>query len=143
MSIPAILAPVFVQVALTFFLMFWMGRSRIARIREGEVRIKDIALGERNWPKQTQQIANAFGNQFEMPVLFYALVILALITRKADLAFVVMAWTYVAARVVHAYIYTTSNRVTRRFQVFLISALILLLMWVLFAARIFFAEVGV
>ena len=74
MSITAVLLPVFVQVALTFALLFWMGRSRIGLIKAGEVKVKDVALGERNWPTRTQQIANAYHNQFEMPVLFYALV---------------------------------------------------------------------
>ncbi len=143
MSVSAILAPVFIQVGLTFFLLFWMGRSRIALLRSGAMKVRDIALGERTWPARTQQVVNAFHNQFEMPVLFYALVGLALVTRKADLAFVVMAWIYVATRLVHAYIHTTSNRVSQRFMAFLVGAVILLLMWILFAVRIFFSEVGV
>ncbi len=143
MSISAILAPLFVQVGLTFVLLFWMGRSRIAVLRSGGVKVKDIALGERVWPVKVQQVANAFHNQFELPILFYGLVALALITRKADLAFVVMAWIFVATRLVHAYIFTTSNRVSQRFMAFLAGAVILMLMWILFAVRIFFAEAGV
>jgi hypothetical protein len=143
MSISAILAPLFVQVGLTFVLLFWMGRSRIAVLRSGGVKVKDIALGERVWPVKVQQVANAFHNQFELPILFYGLVALALITRKADLAFVVMAWIFVATRLVHAYIFTTSNRVSQRFMAFLAGAVILMLMWILFAVRIFFSEAGV
>jgi hypothetical protein len=143
MSVSAILAPLFVQVGLTFVLLFWMGRSRIAVLRSGGVKVKDIALGERVWPVKVQQVANAFHNQFELPILFYGLVALALITRKADLAFVVMAWIFVATRLVHAYIFTTSNRVSQRFMAFLAGAVILMLMWILFAVRIFFAEAGV
>ena len=142
MSVTAILLPVFVQIGLTFVLLFWMGRSRIAVIRTGDVKVGDIALGERNWPTRTQQIANTFQNQFELPILFYALVALALITRKADLLFVAMSWLFVTTRLVHAGIYTTSNRVQQRFTVFLIGALILMLMWILFAMRIFAAEAG-
>ncbi|MCB5176821.1 MULTISPECIES: MAPEG family protein [Microvirga] len=143
MSVTSILLPVFVQVALTFFLLFWMGRSRISVIRSGEVKVKDIALGERNWPRQTQQVVNTFHNQFELPVLFYVLVALALVTRKADLTFVVLSWLYVATRLVHAYIYATVNKVSWRFQVFLIGALILMLMWVIFAVQIFAAEAAI
>ncbi len=143
MSVSAILAPLFVQVGLTFVLLFWMGRSRIAVLRSGGVKVKDIALGERVWPVKVQQVANAFHNQFELPILFYGLVALALITRKADLAFVVMAWIFVATRLVHAYIFTTSNRVSQRFMAFLAGAVILMLMWILFALRIFFSEAGV
>jgi hypothetical protein len=143
MSIAAVLAPVFVLVGLTFFLMFWMGRSRIAVLRSGDIKMRDVALGERNWPPPTQQVVNAYNNQFEMPVLFYALVALALITRKADLVFVLMSWIYVATRLAHAYIYTTSNKMVRRFQAFVIGALILLLMWIIFALRILSAQAGI
>ena len=142
MSISAILAPLFVQVALTFVLLFWMGRSRVALLRSGEVKVRDIALGERQWPTKVQQAANAYHNQFEVPALFYMLTVLALVTRKADLAFVVMAWIFVASRLVHAYIHTTSNRVPQRFMAFLVGVVILVLMWILFAVRIFFSEIG-
>ena len=114
MSIPTVLLPVFVLVALTFALNVWMGWSRTSSVRRGEVKIRDIALGERNWSKQTQQIDNAFHNQFELPVLFYVLVALALITRQADLLFVLLSWVFVALRVFHAYIMVTTNYVPRR-----------------------------
>ena len=143
MSVTAILAPLFVQIVLTFFLLFWMGRSRVSVIKAGDVRIKDIALGERSWPKRVQQVSNAFHNQLELPVLFYVLVVLAIITRKADMAFVVMSWLFVATRIVHAYVHTTSNRVNLRFQLFLIGALILMLNWILFILRVIFADFGV
>lgn len=143
MSITAVLLPVFVQVGLTFILLFWMGRLRVGAIRGGEVKIRDIALGERNWPGGVQKLTNAYHNQFELPVLFYALVALALITKKADLVFVVMSWLFVVARLVHAGIHVTSNRVDQRFTAFLVGVLILLVMWIVFALRIFASELGV
>jgi hypothetical protein len=143
MSITAVLLPVFVQVALTFGLLMWMGRSRVGLLKAGEVKVKDVALGERNWPTRTQQIANSYHSQFELPVLFYAIVALALITRKADLVFVVLAWMFVVARLVHAFIHTTSNRISQRFMAFLVGVIILMIMWILFALRIFAAEAGI
>ncbi|HEV2559163.1 MAG TPA: MAPEG family protein [Microvirga sp.] len=139
MSIQAVLAPVFVQVALTFALLFLMGRSRFSAIRANEVEVQAIALGQPAWPDRVLQVANAYHNQFETPLLFYALVALALITRQADLLFVVMAWLFVAARLAHAYIHTTSNTVIRRFQAFLAGTVVLMLMWLIFAVRILFA----
>ena len=143
MSISAVLLPVFVQVALTFLLLMWMGRSRIGSIRAGDVKVRDIALGERNWPPRIQQIANSYHSQFELPVLFYAIVALALITRKADLVFVVMSWVFVASRLVHAVIHTTSNRVQQRFTAFLVGVIVLMAMWIVFALRILSAEAGI
>jgi hypothetical protein len=84
-----------------------------------------------------QQISNCYHNQFQLPVLFFVLTILALFLRKADLLFVVMAWIFVLLRIVHAAIHVTSNRVLHRFQAFAASALVLLLMWVIFAVRVY------
>ncbi len=136
MSVPAVLAPVFVQVALTFVLLVLMGRARFAAVRAGEVRIRDIALGERAWPAKVMQVSNTYHNQFETPVLFYAAVAFALVTRTADLAFVVLSWLYVAARIGHAFVYVTENKVLLRFRVFLAGTAVLMLIWVLLAVRI-------
>jgi len=143
MSVSAILAPVFVQIALIFALLLWMGSARIALIRAGEVSRQDVALGERNWPGRVLQIGNAFHNQFELPLLFFVLVAFAMITRKADLLFVILSWVFVASRLVHAFIHTTSNRIEVRFTIFLIGAVVLGVMWIIFALRIFAAQAGV
>ncbi|MBA1157194.1 MAPEG family protein [Microvirga mediterraneensis] len=143
MSITAILLPVYVQVALTVLLLLWMGSSRFGSLKAGEVKVKDIALGERNWPTRILQVQNSYHNQFELPVLFYVLVVLALITRKADMLFVVMSWMFVASRLVHAAIHTTSNKVPLRFQAFVVGVLILVAMWVIFGIRVLAAETGV
>jgi hypothetical protein len=139
MQIDTILLPLFVQVGLTFVLLFWMGSVRLAALRRREVTIPDVALGQTAWPERPTQIANAFHNQFQLPVLFYVLVILAIITRKADTLFVVMSWMFVVARLGHAAIHVTSNDVRRRFMAFLVGAIILLIMWIVFALRILFA----
>jgi len=136
MTVQDILAPLFVLVALTFALLVWMGAVRFAAVRRGEVRVKDIALGQSNWPPRVQQISNCYHNQFQLPVLYYVLTILALFLRKADLLFVVMAWIFVLLRIVHAAIHVTSNHAGHRFQAFAAGALVLLLMWVVFAVRI-------
>lgn len=136
MLIEAALLPVFVQVALTFGLMFWMGRERLSALKRGETKIRDVALREPNWPARPMQVANAFSNQFELPTLFYVLVLLALFTRKADYLFVMLSWIFVVLRIAQAGIHTTSNNVQHRFAVFLIGALVLLMMWVIFAVRL-------
>lgn len=143
MSITAVLLPLFVQVGLTFVLLIWLGRSRVSALKAGEVKMGDVALGERNWPKRLLQIQNSYHSQFELPVLFYTLVALALITRKADMIFVVLSWMFVVSRLAHAFIHTTSNKMVWRFQAFLVGVLILLIMWIIFALRIFAAEAGI
>lgn len=143
MSITSVLLPVYVQIALTFILLLWMGGMRLTALRAGEVKVKDVALGERNWPTRILQIQNAYHNQFEIPVLFYVLVVLALFTRKADMLFVVMSWMFVTSRLVHAAIHTTSNKMSLRFTAFVVGVLILAAMWIIFGLRVLAAETGV
>jgi hypothetical protein len=142
MSVQAVLAPVFVQVALTFALLFATGGARLRAIRSKEVRVGDIALGQRVWPAKVQQISNAYQNQFELPVLFYALVAFALITRQADMVFVLMAWVFVLTRLAHAFVHVTTNRIDRRFQIFVAGTMILMSMWAIFAVRLLIGAVA-
>ncbi|MBI3703645.1 MAG: MAPEG family protein [Rhizobiales bacterium] len=136
MSIQTILLPLFVQVALTFALLFWMANARIGAIKRKETKMADIALGQSNWPTKVQQIGNSYHSQFQIPVLFYVLVALAILTKTADLLFVVLAWAFVLTRLLHAYIHTTSNIVRHRFNAFALGVFILLAMWIVFAVRI-------
>lgn len=136
MTVPAILAPVFAQVFLSFALLLWTGRTRLSAVRARRVEAGEVSMGERNWPAPAQQAANAFANQFELPVLFYVLVGFALVTKKADFPFVVMAWVFVATRLIHAGIYVTTNHVPHRFRAFVAGFLVLVIMWIVFAIRI-------
>ena len=136
MSIPAILLPVFAHVALILGLGVLLGRRRYLAARSGLVKTVAVSMGERNWPPAAQTASNAFSHQFELPLLFYALIPLAILTRKADLVFVVMSWIFVATRILHAVIYVTANDVPKRAATFGIGALVLFAMWIVFAVRI-------
>ncbi len=131
-----VVAPLFVEVLLTFALMFGMMHHRTGSLRRGEIRFTDIAMREPTWPKRANQFAYAFGNNFELPVLFYVLTILAIITRHADLLFVVLAWLFVALRVLQGYVHVTSNNVRLRGSFYGLGALVLVVMWLIFLARI-------
>ena len=55
--------------------------SAAARGAEGLVPAHTVALREPNWPPRVIQIGNAYHNQLETPLLFYVLVLLAMVTR--------------------------------------------------------------
>jgi len=99
------------------------------------VDLRNIALREPGWPARTTQVANAFSNQFEVPVLFYVLIVLLIATRHADLLFVVLAWLFVITRLVQAGIHVTDNVVLRRFRAYAAGVLVLLVMWIIFAVE--------
>jgi len=137
MSILFTLTPLFVQVALTFTLMIGMAVHRRTALVKKEVRSRDIALREPKWPARATQFGNSYLNQFEMPVLFYVLTILVLFTRQADFSFLLLSWLYVVLRIIQAWVHVTSNRVNYRGLAFGASAIVLLIMWVMFAVRLY------
>ena len=102
----------------------------------GETKIRDVALGEPNWPKGATQIANCYRNQFELPVLFYVLIALALPLRRADLFIVLMSWVFVVTRFAHAGVFVSSNDLGRRSTVWIAGVLVLLAMWIYFALKL-------
>jgi len=136
MPVQIVLLPLFVQVILTFVLYCWMAYYRVSLINSGVVHPRDVALRQPNWPPHVLQVANAAHNQLETPVLFYVLTILAIITRHADLLFVVLAWIFVLVRIAHAYVHVTNNRVSVRGPVFGLALLVLMVMWLIFIVRI-------
>jgi hypothetical protein len=136
MSIQFVLLPLFVEVSLTLVLMYLMGWRRSLAFRNHEVRLTDIALREPNWPPRALQAAYAFSNQFELPVLFYVLTILSIMTRHADLLFVLLAWVFVVLRILQAWIYVTSNNIRYRGMYYFAGAIVLTIMWVVFMVRI-------
>lgn len=139
MSLQMILAPLFVQVALTLGLMIVMATRRAAAFRANAVREADIALREPNWPPRALQAAYAYSNQFELPVLFYVLTILVVITKQGDLAFVLLAWVFVVLRLLQAWVHVTHNRVRYRGLYFAAGAIVLTVMWIVFMLRILLA----
>lgn len=131
-----LLLPALIHVGLVFFLVFMTGSGRVAAARRGEVRLKDIALDGSKWPDQLRKRANNYQNQFELPVLFYALIAFLLATRLVDAVQVILAWVFLITRLVHTYIHIGRNVVIDRFYAFVASVVALLAMWVWFALRI-------
>jgi hypothetical protein len=118
MSVQMVLLPVFVLVGLTFALLLWMRGGR----REGVAGGRDVAGG-------VAEIG-------ELPLLFYALIALALPLRHADLVIVMLSWVFVITRFAHAGVLATSDDAGHRSMAWLASALVLFAMWLYFALKI-------
>ena len=135
MSVQMVLLPVFMLVGLTFALLLGMATLRTRALTGGETKMKDVALGEPNWPTRAAQIGNCFSNQFEMPLLFYVLIALALPLHRTDLVIVLLSWVFVVTRFVHAGIFVTSNDLRQRGPVWFAGVLVLFAMWLYFALK--------
>ena len=131
------LAPVFVHVVLVVALVIATGRGRVAAVQAGEVRLKDIALEGSKWPERLRKPANNYQNQFELPVLFYAVMALLVATGLADGVSLVLAWAFVASRLVHSFIHVGNNNVVHRLYAFTAGLGALAAMWLWFALRLY------
>jgi hypothetical protein len=139
MTVQMVLLPVFVLVGLTFALFLGMAATRTSALKARQTRLQDIALGQPNWPARATQFGNCFSNQFEMPVLFYILIALALPLRRADLVIVLLSWVFVVTRFAHAGIFITHNDVRHRGLAWFAGVLVLFAMWLYFALKLLLA----
>jgi hypothetical protein len=136
MTVQEVLLPLFLEVILTFLLLFWLAPLRGRDFSSGVARPENVALREPNWSQRSLQVSYSYSNQFELPVLFYVLTILAWVTRHADLIFVLLAWIFVIFRYLQAYVHVTSNHVRLRGAFFGVSAIVLAVMWLVYIVEI-------
>ena len=123
-----LIAAILAQGALALGLLWYLGTIRIPMVMRGEVRIDDIALERKGWPKREWQASNAFDNQFQLPVLFYVGAGLALYFGPT-LFEVVLAWLFVVSRYIHAFVHVTDNHVIRRFAAYFAGLVLLCVYW--------------
>ena len=133
----ALLLPAFVHVGLIAIIGLRLGQARVRAARSRQVRMRDVALDNSKWPDEVRKFSNNYQNQFEAPVLYYALLGLLLSTGLGDAIAVALSWAFVASRVAHSVIHTGGNVLVLRFQVFLAGFATLMLMWAWFGLRLF------
>ena len=122
MAAGLILWPMLAQIGLTFFLYAWLTFARNLAVQRGETDYACFVLG-RDEPLHVARITRNLANQFELPMIFYALVVLLLALGRVTWIDVVAAWMFFAGRIVHTMVQTLTDNVPLRGQVFLINFL--------------------
>ena len=120
-----ILLPLIVQVLLTMALYVALAVAKAKSLKDGTVDLSRRALYEDAWPKNVQQINNSIKNQFQLPVLFYVLIIVLYEIGQVHAWIQALAWLFVASRAIHAKIHTGSNVVPARRAVFTFGCVVL------------------
>ncbi|TPW27400.1 MAPEG family protein [Pararhizobium mangrovi] len=127
--------PMIAQTALIYVIYLIGSNRRMAAIRNGETQAKDYLVPNVEPASSATAIRN-LSNQFELPVLFYVVCLSLYITHGAGLVAVVLAWVFVASRVVHAYVHVTSNDLRIRRPVFIFGFFVVGAMWIWLALRL-------
>jgi len=120
-----ILFPVFALLALTLAVAVRMAAARFAAVRKREVDPHYYELYQGQEPPRLRVLSRHYANLLEVPPLFYLACIIAYITDQTGALPVALAWLYVALRFLHSFIHLGSNVVLLRFQVFVLSMLVL------------------
>lgn len=131
-----LLYPALAQILWTFVVLgITFARRRRALVGK-EVRMADVAVSTERYPQDARLAAANFSNQFETPVLFFALIMIAMEVGAAGFLMTLLAWAFVATRVAHTLIHTGSNDLRLRASVFGLGVLVLLVMWILVVVTI-------
>ena len=120
--IASILWPMLAHIGWVSMLYVWLTVARQRAVRSGQIESSCFVLG-RDEPLEVARITRNLANQFELPLIFYALVVLLVALGQVTLFDVVAAWVFVAGRVTHTLVQTLTDNVPLRGQVFTINFL--------------------
>jgi hypothetical protein len=133
------IAPVLALIAWTFVMWLWLYAARIPAMRKARIDLEDVRQGRpvNPLPARVTRVADNYNHLHEQPTLFYALALAAQLAGAVDQISLILAWSYVAIRIVHSLIHAGANIIPIRFLVFTIGSLALLALLLRTAALVF------
>lgn len=126
-----ILYPMFGMIVLTGILMLALLFSRLPTIVNNFGNLQSAKHSDElrpNLPDTKRYITDNHNHLFEQPTVFYAIVIYIYLVQHADSLHIMLAWTYVVFRVIHSLVHVTTNNVSIRASVFVLSLICLISM---------------
>lgn len=122
-----LLYPVLALIGWTFVMWLWMYATRIPAMRKAQVDVDELSRtgAKLELPPEVARVADNYNHLHEQPTVFYALVIASALLGVGDGLQVVLAWSYVALRVVHSLVQATRNIILVRFSVFALASVVL------------------
>ncbi len=135
-----ILAPLIALVLWSFVMWAWLYATRIPAVIKNKIAYdpyRPAAEFHAQIPAPVRWKADNYNNLMEQPTLFYAVALtLAFLDAGAGLN-AYLAWLYVGLRIAHSLVQATVNRLMPRFMLFMISSIVLLILAVRAATRLF------
>src|SRR5579872_673300 len=107
----SLLTPMLALVIWTLVMTVWMYATRIPAIQRAGIRPNEAreASALDPLPIEVRQVGHNLNNLMEQPTLFYALVAYSYLAGQQNAVNLVLAWAYVAIRVVHSLVQATVN----------------------------------
>ena len=120
--------PVVVQIIITFIIYSRLPAVKKRALENDEVDLVRRPLHDDAWPDEVLKISNNVKNQFESPVLFYALCFMLWALNSVSYLALSAAWVFVVLRVIHIRVHTGSNEIPIRKKVFMASTAFLMVL---------------
>ncbi len=115
------------QIVLTIWLYIKMSNARIAARNAGTITPEDYSVVG-NEPEELAIYTRALANQFELPVLFYVVILASIALGVSSLITVFLGFVFVLIRVLHAREMLDGNNVLRRRTLFINCMRVFILM---------------
>ncbi|MGF1651476.1 MAG: MAPEG family protein [Hyphomicrobiaceae bacterium] len=132
------LLPVLAQVLLTFAILIVLATRRRHSMKVQGRQPEDMKHAQdHDWERPAELASRSFKNQFELPVLFFAVCAFAVVTRSADVTLFALAWVFVLARGIQSVAHLADMTVVIRASAYLLGAAVLALMWVVLTLNVF------
>jgi len=126
--------PAVAMAALTLVVWLHMYFRRIGEMKRERIHPQAVATSAQMAARLTDSAAaDNLRNLFELPVLFYLAVVMAVQTNQVTVITLALAWLFVALRIVHSAIHCTYNKVIHRFYAYVCGGTVMWLLWAVLA----------
>ena len=123
-----IYGPVLAQIVLTFYVFILLAKRKAADVKAGVADRSKSALDNKAWSEPVVKVSNNIDNQFQTPVLFYALCFVLAQLNAVTTVTLGLAWLYAISRYLHMFVHAGSNHVPHRMPLFLVGVFTLMAM---------------
>lgn len=123
-----LLLPILAHILLVISLYFVLASRKMAAVKAGGVDLQTTALNNKAWPDSVLKVSNNIDNNFEAPVLYYAVCLVSFVLGVTNTVAIVCSIAYVVLRYVHSYVHIGSNYVPLRMRLFALSLITVLVM---------------
>jgi len=132
MSVSPLIFPVLTMVGWTFVMWVWMYATRIPAMRKANIDVDEVSRtgAKLDLPPEVARVADNYNHLHEQPTIFYATALAGALLDIAETMPIVLAWTYVALRIVHSLVQATRNVIMVRFSLFALGSVALFLLFV-------------
>ena len=126
----SILTPALALVIWSLIMMVWLYATRIPAMQKAGIDPAKAthAAALDPLPAQVRWVADNYNHLMEQPTIFYALIFYTYLAGQQDGWNIIIAWAYVALRVVHSLVQATVNLVLLRFSIFMVSSVVLMVL---------------